>query len=304
MSLGHCVAMTLHDIVVGLDGSDSSVEALRWASGLADAVAAQVRILSTWHMPILATVPSIVVALPPPAFMAAHAGEQIDDACAEAGVTGAPAKIIEGDAGAFLTAETEIADLVVVGRSGSGHRGPAKLLAELVLGSATRYCLHHAQGPVAVIPAHAKWVDHPTVVVGIDGSPSSIAALRWAIEMLPSGSIIKAVQAVPPYLEGMLALDSRAMDKIIAATSSELDETISKAQAGLDRADISITTFVVIENARHALTRPGLDADLIVVGSRSRTTALTPLLGSTSDHAVRHAKCPVVVVPPEKGPTP
>ena len=304
MPLGHCVAMTLHDIVVGLDGSDSSVEALRWASGLADAVAAQVRILSTWHMPILATVPSIVVALPPPAFMAAHAGEQIDDACAEAGVSDLPVKITEGDAGAFLAAETAIADLVVVGRSGSGHRDLAKRLAELVLGSATRYCLHHAQGPVAVVPAGATWVERPTVVVGIDGSSSAATALRWAIEMAPSGSTIKVVQAVPPYLEGMLALDSGAMNKIVGATSDELDATISKAQVGLDRTDITVTPFVVVENARHALTRPGLGANLIVVGSRSRTTALTPQLGSTSDHVVRHATCPVVVVPPEKGHTP
>lgn len=295
--------MTLRDIVVGLDGSDSSVDALRWASGLANDVAARLRVLSTWHMPVLATLPSIVVALPPPAFMAAQVGEQIDDAFAEAGVTELPITIIEGDAGAFLAAETAVADLVVVGRTGSGHRGPIKRLTELMLGSATRYCLHHAQGPVAVVPANAKWVTNPTVVVGVDGSPSSIAALRWAIDTAPTAATIKVVQAVPPYLDVLLALDHEVMDKIVAATTTELGTTISSAHAGIDRPDITITPDVVVENARHALTRPALGADLIVVGSRGRSAALVPLLGSTSDHVVRHATCPVVVVPSQKGPT-
>ncbi len=293
--------MTLRDIVVGLDGSNSSVDALRWASGLAGQVSAQVRILTTWHMPVFATIPSIVEALPAPALMASHAREQIDKASAEAGVEGLLTRIVEGDAGAFLAAETKVADLVVVGRSGNGQRNPARLLTELMLGSTARYCLHHAHGPVAAIPARTTWVPTPTVVVGVNGSPSSIAALRWAVDTLPAAAIIHAVRAIPPYLEGLLALDRGVMDRVVAVAQVELDEAISTVVKACDRAETSITASVVVENARHALTQPALAADLIVVGSRSRNLRLTPLLGSTSDHVVRRAACPVVVIPPKKG---
>ena len=143
----------------------------------------------------------------------------------------------------------------------------------------------------------------PTAVVGIDGSPASIAALDWAIQMLPGGATIKAVQAVPPYLEGLLAIDRNIIDKIWDTTSNELDQTISLAQQRHPRADITIEPTVLVENARHALTRPAFGADLIIVGSRGHNAALAPLLGSTSDHIVRHALCPVVVVPSEKGQT-
>lgn len=294
--------MALRDIVVGLDSSQSAVGALQWASALAEATAAQVRILSTWHMPVLATIPSIVVALPPPAVMAAHVGEQVDKALGDAGVHDVPVRIAEGDAGAFLAAETSAADLVVIGRTGSGQRWPARAIAEFVLGSSARYCLHHASGPVALIPATATWVSNPRVVVGIDGSPASLAALRWALESLPASARIHAIQAIPPYREGLLALDHNVMDRLVEATQVSLDETVTQAVTESGTPNRAIATTVVVENARYALTKPAFDADMIVVGARgNRLAARTPLLGSTSDHVVRRASCPVVVIPSTKG---
>jgi len=239
--------------------------------------------------------------MPSSAYMAAQRGEQIDKALAEAGVDYIAVQIIEGDAGASLAAETAIADLVVLGRAGSGQRGPARLLSELVLGSTARYCLHHATGPVATVPPESRWVANPNVVVGVDGSPGSIAALSWALSSLPTATI-NAVQAIPPYREGLLVFDRHAMDRITETTQLQLEEIVAAALTAAGQPDRTVSKTVVVENARYALTRPGNNADLIVVGAGgSRLAAHTPLLGSTSDHVVRRANCPVVIVPTTSG---
>jgi len=252
-------------------------------------------------MPASAAIPAAVMAMPSSAYMAAKRGEQIDKALAEAAVADIPVQIIEGDAGAALAAETAIADLVVLGRTGSGQRGPARLLSELMLGSTARYCLHHASGPVATVPAESHWVADPTVVVGVDGSPASNTALSWALDSLPTAKI-NVIQAIPPYREGLLAFDRHAMDRITETTQLQLGETVTAALAAAGQPDRTVSTNVVVENARYALTRIESNADLIVVGAQgSRIVARTPLLGSTSDHVVRRANCPVVVVPTTSG---
>ena len=291
--------MTLHDIAVGLDGSEDSADALRWAIGLAEATTASVRAISSWQMPLIASLPSSVKGLPSQAFMATRAAEALESAIEAAAVDPAlPREVREGHPGQVLAAETATADLVVVGRTGSGRRHGISRVAEALLGSVARHCLHHAQGPVAAIPSQARWIEDPVVVVGVDGSPASHAALAWALEQLPATAQVHAVRTIPPYLDGLLALDSGLLDRVMAATGDELATSIATAVAHLPAgAAERITPHVLVELARNGLIEPGFDVDLIVVGERGRGAIAARMLGSVSDHVVRNARCPVIVVP-------
>ena len=291
--------MSLHDIAVGLDGSPSSADALRWAVGLADASSATVRVISSWQMPLIASMPSMIGGLPSAAFMANQCSEHLADSLESAGV-GAdfPSEVREGNPGAVLVTESESADLVVLGRTGSGRRRGLARFAEVVLGSTARHVIHHAKGPVAIVPVKELWVDNPVVVVGVDGSPASHAALTWAIANLPEATEIHALRAIPSYIEGLLALEAGVVDRIIEASTAELAASIAASLAECDPAAAErVHSHVVVENARDALVEPGFDIDLVVVGERGRSGVAGRLLGSVSDHVVRHATCPVIVIP-------
>lgn len=294
--------MVLHDIAVGLDGSPASSDALRWATGLAEATSASVRALSSWRMPLIASAPRVIGGLPSQAFMANYCAESLEKALIAAGAgPDMPREIREGDPGPILAEETAVADLVVVGRTGSGRRRGAARVAESMLGSTARHCIHHARGPVASVPKDQQWVVDPTVVVGVDGSPASHSALAWAVENLPSSATIYAVRAVPPYLEALLAFDHKAIDRILEATDEELDTSIRHALAHLGPDAMQrIEPCVLVENARYALLDPGFDVHLLVVGERGHGAVAARVLGSITDHAVRYASCPVVVVPTTK----
>lgn len=291
--------MAAKDIAVGLDGSQTSSDALRWAAGLATATSASVRAVSTWRMPLVASLPAIIGGLPSQAFMANHCAENLATSLANANIDRSIEQVVrEGESGPVLAAESAIADLVVVGRTGSGRRSGITRVAELVLGSTARHCIHNAQGPVAVIPSDSTWVDAPTVVVGVDDSASSRAALAWAVEHMPDSATIHAIRAVPPYLEALLALDFGAMDRVIATAEQELTRSIETALVALGPDAIDrVHPKVVVETARNALTSPGFEAHVLVIGERGRGAAAARMLGSVSDYVVRHATCPIIVVP-------
>lgn len=295
--------MALHDIVVGLDGSQASAETLRWAAGLADATSADIRAISTWQMPLVAAMPAVIGGLPSQAFMAADCAERLDTSLREAGLDRSiDQSVREGSPGHVLAEETKTADLVVVGRTGSGRRHGIARVAEFFLGSAARHCIHHAHGPVAAVPRGHEWVDDPEVLVGIDGSPASRAALSWAVENLPDGSSIHVVQAVPVLVDALLAVDIGAVDRIVAATERELAESIEAALGHLGEGVAErISSTVIVENPHDALAEPGEDIDLVVVGARGRGGLTARILGSVADHVVRRAPTPVVVVPAPEG---
>jgi nucleotide-binding universal stress UspA family protein len=132
------------------------------------------------------------------------------------------------------------------------------------------------------------------IVVGVDGSPSSVRALRWAAGQAElTGGELHAVTAwsmptlygwIPPVADFDWAGNARtALDKAI---KEALDDT----RAGLVR------RHVVEGSAARALLSAAADADLLVVGSRGHGEFAGMLLGSVAQHVVAHAPCPVLVV--------
>jgi nucleotide-binding universal stress UspA family protein len=141
-------------IVVGIDGSDSAIEGLRWAIQEAQLRGATIDAINAWNYPYV-VVPGAIVPAEPFADQAKDVAVELDQAMAavaeeakRAGVEINPI-VTEGAASAVLCEAAEGADLLVVGFRGHGA------LRSLVLGSVTHDVLHHAPCPVVVIP-HEK----------------------------------------------------------------------------------------------------------------------------------------------------
>ena len=141
------------------------------------------------------------------------------------------------------------------------------------------------------------------VLVGVDGSPGSRAALVWAArEAVSRGVGLRVVCAVPvdePWADPLLVLTERA-DQARSDTARLAAEEVDRARAELavgDRPWPEVTVQTRVGLPTTVLETAAVDAALLVVGSRGRGAARSVLLGSVSLHVVVHAGCPVVVVP-------
>lgn len=136
------------------------------------------------------------------------------------------------------------------------------------------------------------------IVIGVDGSPSSRDALRWAVRQAhATGADVRAVAAweVPTAFGRDSADDATDW-------SAEARKTVENAlkEANDTEPSVTVTPSVVRGNAGTILVEESRDAALLVVGSRGHGTAIGMLLGSVSEYCVHHAACPVVVVRPRQ----
>jgi nucleotide-binding universal stress UspA family protein len=138
-----------------------------------------------------------------------------------------------------------------------------------------------------------------TVVVGVDGSPGSVAALRLAIqEAKLRNADVKAVAAwnipVMAYESNWVApaLEPSTFEE---AAASALESTLAAVDGSTSGVDIM--RIVRQGQAADVLVAESRDADLLVVGSRGLGGFRGLLLGSVSQQCAHHAGCPVVIVP-------
>jgi nucleotide-binding universal stress UspA family protein len=135
------------------------------------------------------------------------------------------------------------------------------------------------------------------IVVGVDGTPNSIAALRVAVGLaVTDDAVVEAVCAYHPYLESeyVFAGPAGPMD---AATDAEVT-LMNAVSAAFGRAAVDRLTLRAIEGDPPAvLSGAAATADLLVVGARRHGRLLGLLHGSTAQACTRHATGPVLVVP-------
>lgn len=290
--------MVIRSLTVGTDGSEASRDALAWSAGMADVIGAPVRALSAWQVPLLASMSPVVGEVPSDEFFEDQARSELQKVVDDAGASVAITQIVrEGSAGPVLVEESARDDLLVVGRTGRGRRHGLVRLAEVVLGSTARYCVHHARCPVATVPHGARWVARPTVIVGVDGSDCSIGALRWAIDNLGAHVDLQALWALPYWSEGLIAMDTELFRHAQQTAGGELADAIDAASGGDPKKRELVSSRVEPGTPRRILTAPDVGMDVVVVGDRGRTSVAARVLGSVADHVVRHAHCPVIVVP-------
>lgn len=135
--------------------------------------------------------------------------------------------------------------------------------------------------------------DVPVIVVGVDGSETSVQALRWAVrEAGHLGGRVRVVTAfdvpwtifiTPTYTDDDYARDAQEM----------LDRTL--AAAGIADSGVSVTAHIEQQRPGPALAAAAIGAEMLVVGSHGHGYLPGMHLGSVANYCVNHAPCPVVV---------
>jgi nucleotide-binding universal stress UspA family protein len=141
------------------------------------------------------------------------------------------------------------------------------------------------------------------IVVGVDGSDESAAALRWAVEEAKlRDARVEAVRAWN-YVPMTTAADSGLVPMSWTESTEMIDATHDAAMRAAEQQVESVlgpghdvAVALVQGDASDALLESAKGADLLVVGNRGRGALKEALLGSTSGRVADHAPCPVVVV--------
>jgi nucleotide-binding universal stress UspA family protein len=279
-------------IVVGVDGSESAVQATCWAAREAARHRTTLRLVSAD--------PSTVVGPPPApddrralrrlarvrvAAAAAAATDEVPDVVVEQQVRhDHPIPVLLG--------ESQHADLLVVGNRGLGG------FTALLLGSVSIGVTARAACPVVVVRGSGPGAPVPTdgsVVVGVDGSPTSEAALAFAFEAAAARRV--PLLAVHVWRDTLV---EPTMAPIYAWDQIEEDETEVLLQRlagwGTDYPDVEVIRLVARDLPARVLVEHSAKAQLMVVGTRGRGGMSGLVLGSVSQAVLHHATCPVAVV--------
>ncbi len=188
------------------------------------------------------------------------------------------------------------ADLLVVGRCGRGRLG------RMVLGSVPTAVLQHATIPVTVVRG-APEIRHDharPVVVGVDGSATSVEALRHGADVARrTGAVLEAlfcwqIVSLAPLPDSWGW--TPPIDDYERFAAQKLD-------AALDAAGVDLPDDRLVRSVRHVQAAKGVieassHAERLVLGNRGIGGFDRLLLGSVSRHAVEYAHCPVTVVRP------
>ncbi|MFF5213026.1 universal stress protein, partial [Streptosporangium sp. NPDC000396] len=191
--------------------------------------------------------------------------------------------LARGAPGPELVSLSRAAEMLVIGRRGLGG------VAGLLLGSVSAYVAAHALCPVlAVRQAGTASQAHPeTVVVGMDGSACSLAALRFALQYARSRRLpVHAVHAV------------RARADTSFRPGEEVGRWLAETMASLPggHCDVAVHASTLGGPPLLALLSRSGEARLLVVGSRGRGLVRGRVLGSVSQELLHRALCPVAVV--------
>ena len=150
-------------IVVGVDGSPSSRDALRWAIAEARLRGCPLKAVTAWHVP-WAGYEGVPLPDDLPSEMERAAREVVAEAVARLGTDAEGvdirAVVVEGDSARVLIDEAREACLLVVGSRGLGG------FRELLLGSVSQQCAHHAGCPVVIVRHHGEEAGEGEVTAG------------------------------------------------------------------------------------------------------------------------------------------
>ncbi len=270
-------------VVVGVDGSASSTEALEWAAADARRRGLGLRLVLVCEH--------------------ARLGREATDFCARTleaahdrvrpltdGVQ-VTTELLTGKVIDALVGESADADSLVLGSRGLGG------FAGLLIGSVSMGAAGHASCPVVIVrgPSGAQ---HGRVVVGDDGSSCAQVALAYAVEQARArGALLHVTYAwqmpvSPAHLAGYGAVRANCGEQELRRATERLSAWREK------NPDIAIEGEQIIGHPAEMLIKAGETADLVVVGSRGLGGFASAVLGSVSRTVLQHAACSVAVVRP------
>ncbi|RFU39575.1 universal stress protein [Actinomadura logoneensis] len=279
-------------ILVGVDGSPSAGRALAWAVADAERRGRRLHILHAleippYDLPLLGA-PGVADSLREGAMRVLADAERA--ARAQAPDVEVTAKLVEAHAvHALCDRSAGVLETVV------GHRGRGGF-AEMLLGSVGLGVAEGSESPVVVVRggegrSSGRSGDGEVAVgLALDGDD---AALEFAFaEAAARGASVRTVHAA---LGPRLAVDAMRQN----ADEERLLWALLEAHAPLRKRfpDVPVTESVVWDDPVTAMVDASRTADLVVVGRRHRPGPVWRALGSVGHGTVRHAACPVAVVP-------
>ena len=280
-------------VVVAVDGSEASKNAVLWAANTATKRGIPLRIASSYTMPQFLYAEGMV----PPKELYEDLQNETAARIEEARVIAHT--IAEGSPIDMLLELSHDVTMIVMGSRGMGG------LSGMVMGSVSANVVSHAHCPVVVVRENnAVTADNKygPVVVGVDGSEVSGKATAYAFrEAQARGAELVAIHTW---------MDMQAQTSLagLAAAQAEWGE-IEKEQGELlserlepfenEYPDVKVTRIIARDRPVRALADAAQGAQLVVVGSHGRGGFRGMLLGSTSRALLQSSPCPVMVVRPE-----
>ena len=280
-------------LAVGVDGGPASLHALEWALN-SPASWGPVTPIAAWDVSMWRQV--LAGSAAPVAFLAEeinvtdmtdHLLTQIEPVLRDRLTEPV---IARGSAADVLTDAAKHNGTLVVGTRSQGA------VADTVLGSVSIDCASRATGPVIVVPEIGGDRAGP-VVVGIDGSENSLAALRWALANVDADVPIIAFgvwtyvihgawQELPTYDDRTEADTMEIVGKVVAAATESAGMPADRVQLRIGRGD-----------PRRALHEMATTARMLVLGASCVTGWQHALLGSVTTALLHRPAAPTVVVP-------
>ncbi|MDQ1287553.1 MAG: hypothetical protein QG622_1118 [Actinomycetota bacterium] len=137
-----------------------------------------------------------------------------------------------------------------------------------------------------------------SIVVGVDETESSRRALRWAAsEAVRRGAELHVVTAWTPDGGGDASLTATEPTRLMRLAEDAQRRAVEEVVERMDPRPL-VTREIVRATPVDALAEASRKADLVVVGTHGRGPVRSFLLGSVSLSVIKHAACPVVVMPP------
>ncbi len=268
-------------IIVGFDGSPGSTDAVDWAVERARLRGAPLTLCHAWTPGYPATETNAQD------LVREHAERVLASGVGHAEATGAPgavqALLVCGPPARVLCERSAEAGMVVVGSRGAGG------LPGLLLGSVGLQVAAHALAPVTVVRGRWRPVrahEPAPVVVGVDGSAESRAALEFAVAEA-------ALRDVP-----LIAVCALCDSGNVVGAARSVEAAYGAAIDHVQRAHPRVVVHRLVEPGapRSALLTAAGQGQLLVVGARGRGGLPEMALGSVSLALLHHATCPVTVV--------
>ncbi|MEV7242101.1 universal stress protein [Streptomyces sp. NPDC003236] len=282
-------------ITAGVDGTEESLAALDWAAREAVRRGLPLRVVHAWrYAEALATADrdtqhgwvSEGVREAVRAVLGRHPELEVD------------VDVLEGGVAEALTDAAARSELLVLGSRGHGP------VMGFLLGSVGRQVIAETARPVVLVRAGDRAAAEAAgrdVVVGQHGGPEdSAAALRFAFETAAvRGATVRAVRAwtLPPvfaYSPGSLKLLDEA-GGLEPYEKQALEDALAPWRERFP--EVPVAEHVEMGSAGQVLLSVAGRAQLVVVGRRSRRTAVGARIGSVAHGVLHHAECPVAVVP-------
>ncbi|MFE6286486.1 universal stress protein [Streptomyces sp. NPDC057877] len=261
-------------VVVGVDGSSSSLAAVETAALEARRRRAELRVVYALSWPVRPMYAPLDTR--PLNRLVGEAAERARAVAPEVEVTEA---MVTGDPVSVLEAESRAADLVVVGARGVGG------FIGMLLGSTAVSLAAHSRSPVMV--AREESADTGPVVLAVDGSPAGVKAIEFAFAeaALREAEIVAVHAWLPDYAPPGTGVESA-------------ERLLAEALAGHAERypDVTVRREVASGETREVLIEASRNAQLLVVGARGRGGFTGLLLGSVSQAMLHHAHSSVTIV--------